>query len=86
MSSGNRVVNEVDVENYLRGVLPKEVPPSWGDSGGGSGMHALRAQSVAARSYGLSQSRYGYASTCDTSSCQVYGGAATRTSADSGNW
>lgn len=75
-----RVVNDVDVENYLRGVLPKEVPPSWGEAGGGSGMNALRAQSVAARSYGMVQSRYSYAGTCDTSSCQVYGGAATRVS------
>ena len=80
-SVGNRVVNDVDVENYLRGVLPKEVPPSWGDSGGGAGMHALRAQAVAARSFGMSQSRYAYAGTCDTSSCQVYGGAASRSSA-----
>ena len=82
-SFGNRVVNELDVENYLRGVLPKEVPAGWGDAAGGKGMHALRAQSVAARSYGLSQGRYSYASTCDTSSCQVYGGAASRSAATS---
>ena len=41
-------------------------------------MNALRAQAVAARSFGLSQNRYSYAKTCDTSSCQVYGGSATR--------
>ncbi|MFW2333699.1 SpoIID/LytB domain-containing protein, partial [Ilumatobacter sp.] len=82
-SAGNRVVNDVDVENYLRGVLPKEVPPSWGDAGGGAGMNALRAQAVAARSFGMSQGRYSYAGTCDTSSCQVYGGAATRVSVSS---
>jgi peptidoglycan hydrolase-like amidase len=85
-SDGNRVVNDLDVENYLRGVLPKEVSPSWGDAGGRTGMNALRAQSVAARSYGLSQSRYAYASTCDTSSCQVYGGAAARSSASTNNF
>ncbi|MCB0966958.1 MAG: peptidoglycan-binding protein, partial [Ilumatobacter sp.] len=68
---GNRVVNELDTELYLRGVVPKEVSASWpADS--------LRAQAVAARSYGLAQNRYSYASTCDTSSCQVYFGAATR--------
>jgi hypothetical protein len=82
-ADGNRVINRLDIENYLRGVLPKEVPASWGSGGGGSGMHALRAQSVAARSYAMSQSRYSYALTCDTSSCQVYGGAAERGSAGS---
>jgi len=30
---------------------------------------------VAARSYSLAQNRYSYAKTCDTQSCQVYGGA-----------
>ncbi len=80
-SSGNRVVNEVSVENYLRGVVPREVSASWGDRGDGAGMNALRAQAVAARSYGVQQARYDYAGTCDTSSCQVYGGAATRATA-----
>ena len=80
-SSGNRVVNDVLVENYLRGVVPREVSASWGDRGDGAGMHALRAQAVAARSYGVQQGRYDYAGTCDTSSCQVYGGAATRATA-----
>ena len=82
---GNRVVNEVDIENYLRGVVPKESPASWGDAAGGDGMHALMAQSVAARSYALTQGRYSYASTCDTSSCQVYGGAAVRLNAGTAN-
>ncbi len=84
-SDGNRVVNNVLVENYLRGVVPKEVAASWGSAGGGAGMNALRAQSVAARSYGLTQSRYSYAGTCDTPSCQVYGGAAKRSTASSGH-
>jgi peptidoglycan hydrolase-like protein with peptidoglycan-binding domain len=82
---GNRVVNQVDVENYLRGVVPRESPASWGDAADGAGMHALRAQSVAARSSALTQNRYGYAATCDTSSCQVYGGAAARISASTAN-
>jgi hypothetical protein len=43
-------------------------------------MNALRAQTVAARSFGLSQGRYAYAGTCDSSSCQVYGGSASRPS------
>ena len=77
-SGGNRVVNDVKVEDYLRGVVPKEVAASWADAGGGSGANAVRAQAVAARSYGLQQSRYSYAGTCDSTSCQVYGGAAKR--------
>ncbi|MEY2959758.1 MAG: hypothetical protein RLZZ01_2326 [Actinomycetota bacterium] len=84
-TDGNRVVNEVDTENYLRGVVPKEVSAGWGDAAGGAGMNALRAQAVAARSYGLAQDRYAYASTCDTTACQVYAGSATRTSATASN-
>ena len=76
-ADGNRVVNQLDVELYLRGVIPKEVFPAWGTAGDGRGMNALKAQAVAARSFALSQNRYSYAKTCDTTSCQVYGGAAT---------
>ena len=77
-TGGNRLVNDLRVEDYLRGVVPREVSASWGDRGDGSGMNALRAQAVAARSYGVAQDRYSYAGTCDTSSCQVYAGASTR--------
>ena len=77
--SGNRVVNELDTELYLRGVVPKEVSASWPTE-------SLKAQAVAARSYGLHQSRYSYASTCDTTSCQVYAGAATRSGATSSSF
>jgi hypothetical protein len=85
--AGTRVVNSVLVEQYVRGVIPREVPATWGDAP--NGMEALKAQAVAARSYGLSQDRdyrvesatgaTKYATTCDTTSCQVYGGAARRT-------
>ena len=74
----NRTVNETYLQNYLRGVLPREVPATWGNAGGGAGMHALWAFSVAARSFGVSQNRYAYAKTCDTAACQVYGGTAHR--------
>jgi len=83
----DRTVNDVDVEAYLRGVVPRESPASWGDATGGAGINALRAQAVAARSYALAQGgsyggrRYTFAKTCDTQSCQVYGGAGTRPSA-----
>jgi SpoIID/LytB domain protein len=71
-----RTVNTATVESYLRGVVPRESPASWGDAGSGRGMAALRAQAVAARSYALSERRYlPYAQTCDTQACQVYGGA-----------
>lgn len=68
-----RTVNHVYLESYLKGVVPRESPASWGNAGGGRGMEALKAQSVAARSYALA-SRRTYSKTCDTTACQVYGG------------
>ena len=93
--AGNRVVNDVKVEDYLRGVLPKEISADWAKAGelnvAGErpGVNAVRAQAVAARSYGLQQQRNyfydgsstRYATTCDTTACQVYGGASRRSSA-----
>lgn len=78
VDAGSRqtAVNRVRVESYLRGVVPRESPASWGDLGGGRGMNALRAQAVAARSYALAEDRTGYEKTCDTVACQVYRGAA----------
>jgi SpoIID/LytB domain protein len=69
-----RTVNQVDTEALVRSVVAKEVPPSWGDAGDGRGMNALRAQAVAARSYAVAgDSRWGgLATTCDSTSCQVY--------------
>jgi len=74
----SRAVNKVGLEGYVKGVVPRESPASWGTSGNGSGMHALRAQAVAARSYASAEHRYDWAQTCDTQSCQVYGGKATQ--------
>lgn len=68
-------VNKVDLESYLRGVLPREMPSSWGNYGG---MEALKAQAVAARTYALynqSLKRHSVYHVCDTEHCQVYGGA-----------
>jgi SpoIID/LytB domain protein len=75
-----RAVNVVTMEQYLRGTVPRESPASWADAGGGRGMQAILAQSVAARSYawgegGEGGNRYSYAKTCDSTACQVYGGA-----------
>jgi SpoIID/LytB domain protein len=71
--------NIVGLDAEIRGVVPRESPASWGSLDGGEGMHALRAQAVAARSYSAAERR-GYwtdfagAQTCDTTSCQVYMG------------
>ncbi|RVW02151.1 SpoIID/LytB domain-containing protein [Rhodococcus xishaensis] len=67
-----RTVNRVLMEDYLYGVVPTESIPSWADTGG---REALRAQAIAARSYAAAEHRYSYAQTCDTQSCQVYGGS-----------
>jgi SpoIID/LytB domain protein len=74
-SNGTHVVNTLPMESYLRGVVPRESPASWGDSAGGKGIAALQAQAVAARSYTWAQNRYSYARICDNQNCQVYGGA-----------
>lgn len=91
-TAGNRrTLNVQLMESYLRSVVGAEVSWSWGNEGGGKGMHALFAQAVAARSYALGQNRYDYVtppgsvldvspSTCDTQACQVYRGAALRSS------
>jgi SpoIID/LytB domain protein len=71
--------NDVLLESYVKGVVPRESPAAWGAAAGGAGMNALRAQAVAARSYAVaSAARASGAKICDTSSCQVYGGAAVR--------
>lgn len=74
-SGGERTVDTVLMEDYLRGVVPRESPASWGDAGGGKGAQALQAQAIAARSYAYAEARSSYAQTCDTTACQVYGGA-----------
>ncbi|HVW31250.1 MAG TPA: SpoIID/LytB domain-containing protein [Acidimicrobiia bacterium] len=74
----SRAVNKVDLEGYVKGVVPRESPSSWGVAGAGLGMAALRSQAVAARSYAMAERRSDWAQTCDTQSCQVYGGRATQ--------
>ncbi|MFQ3549012.1 MAG: SpoIID/LytB domain-containing protein [Armatimonadota bacterium] len=65
-----RVVNIIDLENYLCGVVPCEMPSHWH-------MEALKAQAVAARTYAIRNklkfSEYGY-NVCDTVMSQVYKG------------
>jgi len=74
------VVNDVRLETYLRGVVPAESPSSWS-------AQALQAQAVAARSYALSVLRPGaQTDICDTTSCQVYRGAETRSAGGTVTW
>jgi SpoIID/LytB domain protein len=75
VQGAQRTVNIVGVEDYLRGVVPRESPASWADAAGGRGIEALKAQAIAARSYALAESRATWADTCDTAACQVYAGA-----------
>jgi len=66
------LINEVTLEDYLRGVVPKEMGPELYDS-----LDGLKAQAVAARSYAIKNlgefSSEGY-DICATPRCQVYGG------------
>ncbi len=68
-NGSTRTINVVSVEQYLRGVVPRESPASWPAA-------ALEAQAVAARSYALAGDarQLPYADTCDTTLCQVYEG------------
>lgn len=69
---GVLVINEVNLEDYLRGVVPEELGPVAYPQ-----LEALKAQAVAARTYALANfgqfSAEGY-DLCDTARCQVYGG------------
>lgn len=70
-------VNVLNIEDYLRGVVPAEMPAYWEPE-------ALKAQAVAARNYALQQVETSRGSTfnvyCDISS-QVYGGYDAETTA-----
>jgi stage II sporulation protein D len=65
---GVNAVNAVDLESYVRGVVPKESPASWPPE-------ALKAQAVAARSYAIADALHGAGyDQFDDSRSQVYGG------------
>jgi len=69
------VINNVPLEDYLKGVVPSEMPSSWATE-------AHKAQAIAARSYALAnlgkRARYGY-DLKDTPEDQAYGGASAET-------
>jgi len=67
---GVAAINAVSLDNYVRGVVGDEMPPSWHPE-------ALKAQAVAARTYAVTTSKGGdgFEQYPDTRS-QVYGGVA----------
>lgn len=64
------VINNIELGNYLKGVVPREMPASWE-------LEALKAQAVSARNYTIKNigkhKNEGF-DICDTTHCQVYGG------------
>ena len=72
------VINLVPLEDYLRGVISKEMSPSFP-------LEALKAQTVAARSFAMKNRRRHESEgfdLCATTHCQVYDGAAIYDSTD----
>ena len=66
------VVNDLDLEDYLMGLLPRELPAEWHAA-------AFRAQAVVARTYAIWElktagSTRGYFDVYDDDKSQVYGG------------
>lgn len=64
------LINTVTLNEYLYGVLPKEMAPDWP-------LEALKAQAVAARNYAVTsmgKHRSRGFDLCATADCQVYGG------------
>ena len=69
------VINDISLEEYIKGVVPSEMPSSWE-------IEALKAQAIAARSYALAnlgkQSKFGY-DLKDNTEDQAYNGAGAET-------
>ena len=73
MGNGLTLINDVPIEDYLKGVVPAEMPAKWNPE-------ALKAQAIAARSYAVATKNAGkHASKgfdlVDTTADQAYGGA-----------
>ena len=64
------VINQLTIDEYLYGVLPKEISGTWP-------IEAQKAQAVTARNFTLvklnEHAKYGF-DLCSTTHCQVYGG------------
>ena len=69
------VMNDLPLEEYIKGVVPSEMPSSWD-------IEAHKAQAIAARSYALAnmgkRGKYGF-DLKDTPEDQAYGGASAET-------
>lgn len=80
ISDGARlqVLNQLSLEDYVKGVLPSEMSSSWPEE-------ALKAQAVAARTFALYNRNKGHKASgydlCSSSHCQVYSGMAAETAA-----
>lgn len=77
--SGTVLINELSMDDYVAGIA--EMPPSWS-------MEALKAQAVAARTYGwyvMRSNVYESYDICATVSCQVFRGADVVTGSSSGD-
>ncbi len=75
-SAGFSVVNVIALEDYLKGVVPSEMPSDWN-------IEALKAQACAARTYTVhmlaASDKSGGYDICDTTHCQAYNGAGGET-------
>jgi len=68
------IVNVLSMQDYLKGVVPNEMPVSFG-------FEALKAQAVAARNYANRPNTvYKNYDVCDSTACQVYYGKNSQTS------
>lgn len=77
-----QVVNELSMEDYIKGVLPAEMSPAWPNE-------ALKAQAVAARTFALYTKKQGQHrgsgyDLCDSTHCQVYEGVSGEDEATNG--
>ena len=67
-SGGNlTVMNLVDLENYVKGVIPYEMDDDWP-------LAALEAQAVCARTYACRTTSHQHFDVCNSTCCQVYYG------------
>lgn len=73
MGSTVTLINDLPLEDYLKGVVPSEMPSKWNEE-------ALKAQAIAARSYAVATKNAGKHGSkgfdvLDTTADQAYGGA-----------
>ena len=73
MGSSVTLINDLPLEDYLKGVVPSEMPSKWNEE-------ALKAQAIAARSYAVATKNAGKHGSkgfdvSDTTADQAYGGA-----------